>query len=69
MAAPQMRGLVISKLKRDLVITAVISTACVLGYKYGIQNPRIKRYEEFQKYDLNLLSVQHLHTGEYLTRV
>ncbi|CAH1255334.1 COX6C [Branchiostoma lanceolatum] len=50
---PQMRGLLISHLKRHGAIALVFSMGVTLAYKLAVADPRKRHYEEFYKnYDV-----------------
>jgi len=48
-AAPQMRGLLASQLKREVVVAGVLSLGAVILTKVFVKDARLKRYEEFYK--------------------
>ncbi|ODN05257.1 Cytochrome c oxidase subunit 6C-2 [Orchesella cincta] len=53
-AAPQMRGFLVSRFKRDMVISLVASICTVTAWRLFYVNPRKQRYADFYKtYDIN----------------
>ncbi|XP_064088987.1 cytochrome c oxidase subunit 6C-1-like [Macrobrachium nipponense] len=46
---PVMRGLLGQQIKKNLIISGVLCIITVAAYKFGIQDPRKKRYAEFYK--------------------
>jgi len=49
-AKPQLRGLLASSLKKQVVIAGVLGVVSVLAVKHFVQDARLKRYEEFYKH-------------------
>jgi Cytochrome c oxidase subunit VIc len=47
---PQLRGLLASQLKRQVVGCVLLSTVAVSYAKFGFKDGRLKRYEEFYKF-------------------
>lgn len=53
-SAPQMRGFLVSRFKRDMVVTVALSVVAVVAWRVGFVNVRKQRYEDFYKtYDVN----------------
>merc|ERR1712198_161418 len=48
-AAPQLRGLLKSQLKKDFAIACVLTFSAVWGVKHFVKDRRAKVYEEFYK--------------------
>jgi hypothetical protein len=48
-AKPVMRGFTASKFKRDMAITAVLSTAAVIAHRVFFVEPHKQRYADFYK--------------------
>jgi len=48
-ARPQLRGLLASSLKQQVVICAGLSLVAVIATKHFVKDARIKRYEEHYK--------------------
>ncbi len=47
--APQMRGFLVSRFKRDMIITTVISVAAMVAWRVGVVEPHKQRYADFYK--------------------
>lgn len=48
-AKPQLRGHLKDTLKFNLIITGIASLAAGLAWKYGVAEPRKRKYAEFYK--------------------
>jgi len=48
-AKPQLRGLLASNLKRQVIVAAVLGVGSVIAVKHFVKDARLKRYEEFYK--------------------
>lgn len=51
-ARPQLRGFLASNLKRDFTLAITVALTGLLSYKFLVQEPRKRRYEEYYKYGL-----------------
>ncbi|XP_015261343.1 PREDICTED: cytochrome c oxidase subunit 6C [Gekko japonicus] len=49
LAKPQMRGLLASRLKKHLVVLSILSLGIIVGFKFGVSEPRKRAYAEFYK--------------------
>ncbi|XP_005112777.1 cytochrome c oxidase subunit 6C [Aplysia californica] len=50
---PVLRNLLLSKTKRDFVIALTVSIAVAMSYKFGVQEQRRQKFENFYKtYDV-----------------
>ena len=49
-AAPQLRGLLATALKRQVLIAGGISLVAVIATKLLVKDARLKKYEEFYKH-------------------
>ena len=54
-AAPQLRGLLTASTKKHAAICFVCATTTVLAFKFLVHDRRVKRYEDFYKYVLDVL--------------
>ncbi|KAK2152868.1 hypothetical protein LSH36_316g08061 [Paralvinella palmiformis] len=48
-ARPQLRGFLASNLKRDFTLAITVALTGLLSYKFLVQEPRKRRYEEYYK--------------------
>ncbi|XP_060099423.1 cytochrome c oxidase subunit 6C [Heteronotia binoei] len=46
---PQMRGLLASRLRKHLIAVSLMSLGIILGFKFGVSEPRKRAYAEFYK--------------------
>lgn len=54
-AVPQMRGFLVSRFKRDMVIMLAASVVTVSAWRLLYVNPRRQRYADFYKYVFSFL--------------
>lgn len=47
--APQMRGFLVSRFKRDMLITTVLATASVVAWRVLEVGPHKQKYADFYK--------------------